>query len=193
MELPMELRWPSPEELASYVDALERGWSPNTMDARAGDRELEVIRTDAGRFLAAQDDRDGSGPPVTLPDGSVAERIPGFSKWMWDGEFCGRIGFRCLPGTEALPPHVLGHVGYAVVPWRQRRGYATRALGLLLADIATEGLRWIEITTDPDNVASQRVIEANGGQLLERFDYPSGYGRGTGLRYRIELHQGSDP
>ncbi len=189
----MELRWPSADELPSYVDALERGWSPNTMDPRAGDRELEVIRTDPGRFLAAQDDRDGSGPPVTLPDGSVAERIPGFAKWMWDGEFCGRIGFRCLPGTEALPPHVLGHVGYAVVPWKQRRGYATQALRLLLADITTEGLRWIEITTDPDNVASQRVIAANGGRLLERFDYPSAYGRGTGLRYRIEIHQGSDP
>jgi len=35
---------------------------------------------------------------------------------MWDGEFCGQIAFRWQPGTEALPPHCLGHVGYSVVP-----------------------------------------------------------------------------
>jgi predicted acetyltransferase len=45
---------------------------------------------------------------------------------MWDGEFCGSIGLRWLPGTEELPPHCLGHIGYAVVPWKRRLG-----LGLL--------------------------------------------------------------
>ena len=53
---------------------------------------------------------------------------------MWDGEFCGSIGFRWQPGTSTLPPYVLGHIGYAVVPWKRGRGYATQALALLLPE-----------------------------------------------------------
>ena len=186
----MELRWPTETELPGYVAALEAGWSPNTMDDSAGRVELAAIATDPAAFLASLVDRDASGRTIELPDGSVAERIPGYRKWMWDGEFCGSIGFRWVPGTEELPPHVLGHIGYAVVPWKQGRGIATAAVGLILADAAAEGLRWVEITTDPDNVASQRVIERNGGVLVERFAYPAAYGRADGLRYRVAIAAG---
>jgi len=71
------------------------------------------------------------------------------------------------------------------VPWKRRRGYASEALRRLLVDVADVGLRWIEVTTDPDNVASQRVIENAGGELVERFRYPPEYDRDIGLRYRI--------
>ena len=73
---------------------------------------------------------------VLLPD---AQRLPGFSRWIWDGEFCGSIGFRWQPGTEVLPPHCLGHIGYAVVPWKKRRGHATRALAAMLPLARAEG------------------------------------------------------
>jgi predicted acetyltransferase len=106
---------------------------------------------------------------------------------MWDGEFCGTIGFRWRPGTETLPPTCLGHIGYAVVPWKRGRGYATRALRLLLPEAKAEGLRYVEITTEPDNPASMRVIEKNGGILVEAFTKVSELGGGAGLRYRIEL------
>ena len=106
---------------------------------------------------------------------------------MWDGEFCGVIGLRWQPGTEALPPYCLGHIGYAVVPWKQRRGYATLALGAMLADARAEGLRHVEITTGPDNVASQRVITANGGVLVEEFITPATLGSKRELRYRVLL------
>ena len=106
---------------------------------------------------------------------------------MWDGEFCGSIGFRWQPGTEALPPHCLGHIGYAVVPWKQGRGYATAALRDVLSDAARMGLRYVEIVTAPDNVASQRVIEANGGVLIEEFVTPPSLGSTAKLRYRVAL------
>jgi predicted acetyltransferase len=183
----MELRWPSELELPGYIDALERGWSPNTIDAGAGLVELEHLRRDPTAFLASLVDREAAGRPIPLPDGSFAERLPGFRKWLWDGEFCGSIGLRWRPGTEDLPPHVLGHVGYSVVPWKRRLGYATSAVEAILADAAAEGLRWIEITTDLDNIGSQRVIEGAGGTLVERFDYPPAYGKGEGLRYRIDV------
>lgn len=181
----MELRWPSEVELPSYVDALERGWSPNTIDAAAGRAELREIGHDPVAFVASLVDRDAAGPAIRLPDGTTAERLPGFRKWMWDGEFCGSIGVRWRPGTEELPPHVLGHVGYSVVPWKRRLGYATAAVSAVLPDAAAEGLRWIEVTTDVDNLASQRVVERAGGVLVERFAYPVAFGAGEGLRYRI--------
>jgi predicted acetyltransferase len=183
----MELRRPTLEELPSYAAALQRGWSPNTLDDAAGRRELDLIAADPAGFLASLLDRDASREPVVLPDGSTAERIPGYRMWMWDGEFAGSISFRWRPGTEELPPHVLGHVGYTVVPWKRRRGYATEALRQLLPLAAVEGLRYVEVTTDPDNVASQRVIEANGGVLVERFRKLPAYGSTEGLRYRIDL------
>ena len=106
---------------------------------------------------------------------------------LWDGEFCGSIGFRWQPGTEALPPHCLGHIGYGVVPWKRRRGYATRALGEMLREARAEGLRYVEITTQPDNVASQRVITANGGVLIEEFITPPALGSYRELRYRVHI------
>jgi len=153
----------------------------------AADEELAEIAKDAAAFLSRLVDREARGGPVTLPDGSKVERLPGYRRWLWDGEFCGSIGFRWQPGTEALPPYCLGHIGYAVVPWKQGRGYAREALRQLLPEARAEGLRYVEITTEPDNTASRRVIEANGGVLVEQFTKPPQYGGTPGLRYRIML------
>ena len=72
-------------------------------------------------------------------------------------------------------------------PWKRRRGYATRALHLLFPHARAEGLAHIELTTDVDNVASRRVIEANGGTLVERFFKSKAYGGAESLRFRIAL------
>lgn len=182
----MELHWPSEARLPSYVAVLQRGWSPDSVDPAAAQRELEAIRADAARFLRGLVDPEPGGT-VTLPDGSLAERIPGYRKWMWDGEFCGSISFRWQAGTEQLPVHVLGHIGYSVVPWKRRRGYATAALRETLLDAAATGLRFVEVTTDVDNLASQRVVIANGGELIEQFLKAPSHGGAASLRYRIAL------
>ena len=188
IESHMQLVRPGLEHLASYVSALERGWAAdNERGVDATREELSRIQTDSTAFLASMDNRAGKGPPVLLPDGSTAERIPGFRRWMWDGEFCGSIGLRWQPGTTALPPYCLGHIGYAVVPWKQGLGYAKAALRLMLLEAKAVGLPYVEITTDPDNIASQRVIEANGGILLEHFVKPPQFGSKPGLRFRISL------
>jgi predicted acetyltransferase len=189
--VPMRLVWPDREYLSGYVDALQRGWSPDNMRQEAGREELARIALNADAFLSSLVDREATEAPVTLPDGSVVPRLPGYSRWMWDGEFCGRINFRWQPGTEALPPYCLGHIGYAVVPWKQRRGYATKALRELLQDAAVEGLRYVEITTDPDNLPSQRVIERNGGVLFEEFVAPAALGGTRKLRYRVQIAEPS--
>jgi predicted acetyltransferase len=183
----LELIRPSLDALPDYAAALERGWSPDNVRQAAAREELESIKTDPVLFVGRLDDPDARGGPVTLPDGSVVPRLPGFRRWLWDGAFCGSIGFRWQPGTCALPPHVLGHIGFAVVPWKRGNGYATRALALLLRKIGNKGLTFVELTTDPDNIASQRVIQANGGQLVGRFEKPAAYGGKEAYRFRINL------
>ena len=45
--------------------------------------------TEAEHAADDEVDREAKGPPVILPDGRTVPRLPGYSRWMWDGEFCG--------------------------------------------------------------------------------------------------------
>ena len=171
----VELVEPSLERLPGYVAALETGWSPSAIRDLSG-KHLGAIRDDVEAFLSDLTRHEGG--TVTLADGTLAPRLPGRVFWIWDGEFCGSINLRFVPGTLDLPTHVSGHVGYAVVPWKWRRGYATRALALLLPLAHELGLPRVLVTCDTGNVASRRVIEANGGIAAgERtaLDHPSGH------------------
>ena len=183
----MELVRPTLEYLPGYTQALERGWSADNIRGLEGTRkEMEQIKADAALFVSLLTDWRAAGP-VTLPDGTQVPRLPGYRMWMWDGEFCGSIGLRWQPGTTALPPHVLGHIGYAVVPWKQRRGYATKALALMLPRARAEGLEHVDLTADADNAASRKVITVNGGVFVERFVKPASQGGTESLRFRIAL------
>ena len=188
IEPPVSLMRPMLGALPGYVAALRRDWSPDNIRGRAAsDEQLRRIDEDAPGFVASLHDPEARGAPIKMPDGSVFPRLPGYVRWVWDGEFCGSISLRWQPGTASLPEHVLGHVGYAIVPWKRGRGYATRALGLILPEARALGLPHIDLTTDPANLASQQVILANGGRLLERFRKPEVYGCAEGLRFRINL------
>ena len=160
---------------------------PSFTEAAA--EEIVEIAQDPARFIAQRaDDREAKGGPVKMPDGSTVERLPGFNRWLWDSEFCGSIGFRWQPGTAELPHHVLGHIGFSVVPWKRGRKYATKALGLMLKETQAEGLPYVQLVTDSDNIASQKVILSNGGRLIEEFRKPAQYGAGPCcLRYHIVL------
>jgi len=45
----------------------------------------------------------------------------------------------------------------------------------------------VYVTTLPDNIASQRVILANGGVFVDRFTQMPAHGGGDALRFRIDL------
>lgn len=179
---------PNRKALAAYRDALLAGWQPDEMRAGAATVEiLEAIAAAPDVFLAELNGEAGRDRPVTLPDGSQVPRLPGLTRWIWSAGFAGQISLRWQPGRDDLPPTCLGHIGYGVVPWMRRRGLATRALALILPEARRAGLTQVEITCRPDNHASRRVIEANGGSLVEHFNAPSALGGHPSLRFLIAL------
>ena len=183
-----DLITPGLEHLPDYAAALERGWSADNLRGRsAAEEELALIATDPAGFLAGLDDPLGLGPPIPLADGRTMRRLPGLRRWIWDEGFCGVVGLRWQPGTAALPPHVMGHIGYAVVPWRAGQGHASAGLALMLPVARGLGLPYVELTAQETNPASIRVIEKNGGRLVERFAEPIHHGGAEVLRFRIEL------
>ena len=183
----MVLVRPTLERLPAYRDALARGWSPDNLRPQAGAEQLARIEEDAAAFLAGHEDREARGGPVTLPDGSQVPRLPSIRRWIWRDGFAGVIGLRWREGTEALPPYCLGHIGYAVVPWRRREGLATAALRAVLPKARAVGLRHVDVTASPDNRASIGVIEGAGGAFVERFRSPPATGGEEEMRFRIVL------
>jgi len=188
MTTEIKLLRPTTALLPSYVSALEAGWSPDNVRQEAVALEhLRAIDLNAEAFVDGLDDPTASGGPIPLPDGSTITRLPSIVRWIWDGDVSGAIGFRWQAGTAELPPDVLGHIGFSVVPWKRGHGYARQALNLMLDEARRQGLSYVELTVDPENIASQRVIAACNGVLIERFKKTAAYGCAETLRYRIEL------
>jgi len=61
-----------------------------------------------------------------------------------------------------------GHIGYWICPSQRGKGHGTRMLALALGEARNLGLVRVLVTCDPENKASVRVIERNGGTLTSR-------------------------
>jgi predicted acetyltransferase len=95
----------------------------------------------------------------------------------------GRLSFRHR--LNNLLERIGGHIGYAVIPSQRGRGYAKSMLRQSLAFAKAKGQNRILITSDTNNIASIRVIEANGGVLENITNDPDL--KIQKLRYWIEL------
>jgi predicted acetyltransferase len=100
--------------------------------------------------------------------------------WWVDGpegaeEYVGRMSIRHRLNDGLL--ELGGHIGYDVRRSRRRRGHATAMLREALPVARRLGIGKALVTCDSDNVASRRVIEANGGVLEDQ--------RGDKLRFWV--------
>jgi predicted acetyltransferase len=191
MAASVTLRVPDRTLLGAYEAALRGGWSPNTTRDVAPE-QLSAIAEDPDAFLGGL---LGRGGRIRLNDGSEVDKIPDRTRWIFaqdqpEEPFVGSINLRWLEGpegkpVEALPPHVLGHVGYSILPAFAGNGYATAALAAMIGEAHAVGLKRIVITCDAGNHASRRIIERNGGRLVETFTVPL-YGPEPRLRFTIE-------
>ena len=170
---------PREELLASYAAALKRdpGFSP-----RPAREQLIAIERDPKAFLYEL--------CASAPTSDALGALHRLLFWLSDGEFCGELVVRWRQGTNTLDQPTFGHVGYGVVAWKRRRGYATAGLGLLIARLRCSGevpLTYLDITTSRDNIASQKVITANGGELVDSWESSPSHAGAPALGYRIAL------
>ncbi|MGK4581733.1 GNAT family N-acetyltransferase [Kitasatospora sp. HPMI-4] len=61
-----------------------------------------------------------------------------------------------------------GYIGYDVRPTARRRGHATAMLAAAMPTVHALGIDPVLVTVRAHNTASRRVIEANGGQLVQQ-------------------------
>ena len=95
--------------------------------------------------------------------GLVSETI----YWACEGSHVvGRIALRHTL-TESLKEFG-GHIGYEVRPSCRKRGVAKEMLRLLLQTSKAQGIGTLLLTCAPDNLASNKTILANGGQLFKK-------------------------
>lgn len=65
----------------------------------------------------------------------------------------------------------LGHCGYSARPSQRGKGYGRRMPSLLLEQARQAGLSQLHISVEQENLASIRVIQANGGVFQRSFTH----------------------
>lgn len=153
-----ELIRPTTRVKHSYLQALREF----QREGRYTYHDLNSLRAD---FQAHVDDERQR----IHPDNIAVYRVPETIYWMVDdGVFIGRLELR-----HELNDHLLevgGHIGYSIRPTRRQMGYGNQILELGLAKAHQAGIDRVLLTCDPDNVASRKIIEKNGGQFENRVD-----------------------
>lgn len=81
-----------------------------------------------------------------------------------DGKVIGIIDFWHHINNQT-PTKIRGHFGYYVRPSERNKGYGTKLLSLCLERAKESGLDKVLVTCQPANMASKKVIQANGGVL----------------------------
>jgi predicted acetyltransferase len=168
---------PGPRVRLSFLAAMEEfraeGRGAGTDDTMLGReiREFGVAWHDPAafdeytRYLAGQAREDAPRRPGHVPSTSLW--------WVQGEEYLGRLAIR-----HRLTPRLLelgGHIGYDVKPSARRRGHATAMLAAARPVARALGIDPALVTCDQANLASRRVIEANGGVLEDQ--------RGSELRF----------
>lgn len=178
---PPMLDVPSPVYMPSYVEALKEGFVRGDELPMTAE-EIEPIEENPAAYL---DKQLGPQPPmVTLPDGTQVPRVPETKLWLVEGStFIGAVHIRHQLNEQL--ENFGGHIGYGIRPSQRGRGYGNLILKLALKYCKDNlGLEKALLTCDEANLGSKRVIEDNGGELIDRRPHPFKKGA-LSLRYWV--------
>ena len=171
---------PSTRHARSYVAALREGFRRGAQE-RMSERRIRQIEGDFAAYIREITDQKGG---IRLPTGEVVPKVPFSVFWLAeDDEFIGEAQIRHRLNAYLVKEG--GHIGYGIRPAWRRQGYGKLILALALEKCRELGIERALITCMQDNVASARIIEANGGVLENVIDHPAG--RGPLRRYWISL------
>ena len=174
---------PSAPLMASFIEALREGYSRDTLRPETPDT-IAAIAAEPDWYLGQI-----PNPPTTivLPDGTLGQRVPETMLWWAGGDrFLGSIQIR--HHLNAVLEQWGGHIGYAVRPSEREKGHASAMLAAMLGHVRAHlpDLTRVTLTAVQENIASNRVIQKNGGLLEKTIPHPWHDGA-LGNRYWIEL------
>ena len=107
--------------------------------------------------------------------GTVDPGLVPFEQWLvclHDGPLVGVFGLR-LALNDYLAQYG-GHIGYSIIPNARGHGYGTEALRLGIERARQLGMERLLVTCDAQNIASERIIQKNGGLLENTVRRPDG-------------------
>jgi predicted acetyltransferase len=143
--------------------------------------EYDITAEELGEKYEALIERlDHSLDPATL----MPDELPYEDFWMMEGDqWIGKLTLRIALDKQYF--HAGGHIGYEIRPSKRRCGYGTVLLRMGLDKARERGLARVLLTCDETNLASQKVIERNGGKLENIVDVEGKTVRK--MRYWIDL------
>lgn len=165
----------APSEI--YKNTFLQGLKEFHAEGRHMEDDVQQLSENFGPFVKKLLDQSD---PRKSPPGRVPESI----FWLIDGnEFIGRVSIRHSLNEGLM--YVGGHIGYEVRPSKRQQGYGVIILQRGLEEAKVLGLKRVLVTCDANNLASRKIIEANGG-VLEDETYVEWY-HGTIRRYWIQI------
>lgn len=172
----MQLVVPSSVYKESFLEALdEYQLEKNTYISDLFSLDASLLKQDFQQYI---DKLHKESLGINLPKGYVPQTI----YWLIDqDEYIGRVEIRHRL-TEPLM-RIGGHIGYNIRPSKRRKGYGKILLALALPKAKELGVTRVLVTCDEINIASKKVIEANGGIFENSAE--NGVGNPRKLRYWI--------
>lgn len=160
---------PAVQYVASYAEALAEGHVCGASPVQ-DEAAIKKILDDPAAFIA---ELTGPRHPTRINEmGEMVERVPDTAVWLVQGNtFIGdaRIRHRLNAALEKSG----GHIGYGVRPSYQSKGYATELLRqCLIWSRDNLAIDKVLLSCRVGNEASSRVIEKNGGQLIDITPHP---------------------
>lgn len=152
----MHLVRPQLKYKANFVEAVKEFQSNDPLGRYRNLSEKDIDKN----FSSYIAKLDAESKGIDLLEG----RVPQTTYWLIDNdEFIGRVRIRHSLNDTLMK--IGGHIGYDIRPSQRKKGYGKAILKLVLPFAKKLGIDKALITCDVTNIASKKIIEANGGIL----------------------------